>query len=70
MAWAEIYFRTIWYRHPSSRLATTDMNRKMAAVPLSGGAATPSNNVAWAVVYIRTKWHLDPCSRLAAIDVG
>ena len=37
------YFRTKRRLHPSSRLATIDMNLKLRAVPLLGGAATPSN---------------------------
>ena len=35
--------RTKWRLHPSSRLATIDMNRKLGDVPLLGGSATPSN---------------------------
>jgi len=41
VAWAEIYFRTKWRLHPSSRLATIDMNRKLGAVPLFGGSCDP-----------------------------
>ena len=34
MAWAEAYLRTKWHIDPSSRLVTTDMDRKVgAAVP-------------------------------------
>jgi len=29
VAWAVVYFRTKWRLHPSSRLATTDTNRKL-----------------------------------------
>jgi len=36
VAWAEAYIRTEWYFDPSSRLATTDMGRKMGALPLIG----------------------------------
>ena len=43
LAWAEVYFRTKWRLHHSSRLAIADMSRKLRAVPLLGGAATPSN---------------------------
>jgi len=42
VAWAKVYFRTRWRLHPSSRLAIVDMHRKLEAVPLLGGAATPS----------------------------
>ena len=41
-AWAES-FHTKWRLHPSSRFATTNMGPKLGAVPLLGGAATPSN---------------------------
>ena len=34
---------TNWRLHPSSCLATIDLNRILGAVPLLGGAATPSN---------------------------
>ena len=32
MAWTEVYLRTNWYLDPSSRLATTDMGRKLGAM--------------------------------------
>jgi len=35
-----VYFRTKWRLHPSSRLATIDMGRKLGAVPLLGGLRT------------------------------
>jgi len=42
VAWAEVYyFRTKWHLHPSSRLATIDVNRKLGAVPLLGGSCDP-----------------------------
>jgi len=41
--WADVYVRTKWRLNPSIRLATIDMNRKLGAVPLLVGAATPSN---------------------------
>jgi len=34
VAWAEVYFRTKWRLHPSSRLATMDIGQKLEAVPL------------------------------------
>ena len=44
VAWARVYFCTKWYLHPSSRLATIDMGRKLVAVPLlEGPAESPSN---------------------------
>jgi len=43
VVWAEVYFRTNWRLYSSSRLVTIDMNRKLGALPLLGGAATPSN---------------------------
>jgi len=36
VAWAEVYFRTKWHLHPSSRLATIDMGRKLGGMPLLG----------------------------------
>ena len=46
VAWAEAYLRTKWQLDPSSRLATTDMDRKLGAallcpVPLFGGGMGP-----------------------------
>jgi len=37
----EVYFRTKWRPHPSSRLATIHMNRKLGVVPLLGGECDP-----------------------------
>jgi len=34
VAQAEVYLRTKWHLDPSSRLATTDMGRKLGSVPL------------------------------------
>ena len=68
MAWAEVYFDTKWHLDPSSRLATIDMGRELAAVPLLGGAGSPSNT--WIEAYLHTKWHPNPSSRLAMIDMG
>jgi len=31
---AEAYLHTKWHLHPSSRVATTDMGRKLGAVPI------------------------------------
>jgi len=49
------------------RLATIDMGRKLAAVPLffGGGELDPHVTWAWAEDNLHTKWHLDPTSRLA-----
>ena len=59
MAWGEVFFRTKWHLHPSSRLATIDMGRKLggggcAPPPFLGGAGFPSNNVACAEAYQST----------------
>ena len=44
VAWAEVYFRTKWCLHPSSRLTIIDMDRKLRALmPPLGGTWTPSN---------------------------
>jgi len=57
--------------HPSSRLATIDMDRKLVVCPFGGGGAgSPANNVARAEAYLHTKWHLDLSSRLATVDMS
>jgi len=45
LALAEVYLRTKCHLDPSSRLATIDMGQKVGAVPLSGGARSPSNTM-------------------------
>jgi len=45
VAWAEANLLTKWHLHPFSRLATTEMGRKWGAVPLLGGAGSPSNTM-------------------------
>jgi len=56
------------------RLATIDMDRKVAAaVPLSVGELVPiEHNVAWAETYIRrpTNKHFHPSRRFATTDMG
>jgi len=34
VAWAEAYLHTKWHLSPFSRLATTDIGRKLGAVPI------------------------------------
>ena len=74
VAWAEVYFRTKWRLHPSSRLAIINMGQNLggSACPLcSGGSWVPiEHKVAWAEAYLRANCHLDPSSRLATIDMG
>ena len=36
VAWAKAYLRTKWHLDPSRRLATTNMGRKLGAVPFLG----------------------------------
>ena len=36
-----LYIRAKWRLHPSSRLVTTDMDRKLGAVPILGGSCNP-----------------------------
>jgi len=62
VARVEVYFRTKWRLHRSSRLATIDISRKLGAVALLEGS--------WVEAYLRTMWHLDLFSRLATIDMG
>ena len=45
VASAEVYLPTKWHLDPSSHLATTDMGRKLGAVPLLEGARFPSNTM-------------------------
>ena len=46
VACAETYLPTKWHLDPSGRLATTDMDLKLKAVPLSGGeAGSPFNTI-------------------------
>jgi len=71
VAWAEAYLRTKWHLDPYSRLATTDMGRKLGeALPLGGGARYALNTMLPGRAYLRTKWHLDPSSRLATTYMG
>jgi len=68
---AKAYLRTKWHLNLSSRLATTDMGRKLRGCsPFFGeGSWVPiQHNVACAKAYVRTKWHIDPSSRLATIN--
>ena len=41
VAWAEAYLHTKWHLDPCSHLATTNMGRKLGAVPLWGGELVP-----------------------------
>jgi len=47
VAWAEAYLRTKCHLSPSSRLATTDIGRKLGGVPLWGGWAGSPSNTMW-----------------------
>jgi len=42
VTWAEVYLRTKWHLDPSSRLATTDIGRKLGVVPPFGGTWIPT----------------------------
>jgi len=72
VAWAQVYVRTKWRLHPSSRLATIDIGQNWLGwvCPFLRVAGSPSNTVAWAEAYLHTKWHLDASSRLATIKMG
>ena len=41
VAWAEAYLHTKWHLSPASRLATTDIGRKLGDVPFRGGELGP-----------------------------
>jgi len=70
VAWAEIYFRTKWHLHPSSRLATIDMAENWGGASFREAAGPHLTQRRWAEAYLRTKWHLDPSSHLATTDMG
>jgi len=72
VAWAEVYFRTKWHLHQSSRLATIDMNQKLRAAHLLGGDLRQhlTQRRMGRGVYLRTKWHLSPSMCLASTDIG
>ena len=69
-----LYLHTKWHFNPSSHLVTTDMGRKLGAVPLwGGGPAGSASNTMWpcsAEVYfllnLHAKFHLDPSNRRLA----
>jgi len=64
---AEAYLRTRWHLDPSSRLATTNMSRKLGAVPLLGCVIPMERNVVRDEAYLRAKFHVDASNRLATI---
>jgi len=72
MAWADVYFRTKWRLHPSSRLATTDIGQKLGRCsPLGEGKLGPHlTQSRLAQAYLHTKWHFDASSRLVTIKMG
>jgi len=55
----EVYFRTKWRLHPSSRLATINMGQKLGdggCALCSGGSLVPiEHKVAWVEAYLHTK---------------
>ena len=46
VAWGEAHLHTKWRHYPSSRLATTDMGRKLGAEPLWGSCVPIQHDVA------------------------
>ena len=73
LAWAEAYHHAKYQLHPSSRLVTIDMRRKLGRglCPLFWGARSLSNTKSPVLrPNLRTKWHLDASSRLATIEMG
>jgi len=71
VARVETYHRSKWHIDPSSRLATSNMGRKLEAVyPFLGRRVGSPSSTMWPKVYVHIKWHLDLCSRLATIDKG
>jgi len=47
VAWADAYRHTKWHLDLSSHLATTDMGRKLGALPLWGGGGGSPSNTMW-----------------------
>jgi len=76
MAWAEAHLRTKWHLDPFSRLATTDMGRKLGACPLFSGGGELGPHVAQCGMgrslppCQNAKCRLDPSSCLVTIDMG
>jgi len=70
VAWVEAYLRTKWRLDSSSRLATTNMGRKLGSCALLGELDPNLTQCARAEAYLHAKRHLDPCSRLVIIDMG
>jgi len=69
VAWAEAHLHANCHLNPSSRLATTDIGRKLGApLPFGGrGAGSPSNisfPLSCVDIYHHTKWHLNQSSHL------
>jgi len=55
--------------HPSSRLATTDVGRKLGGCAPSGdGLGSHLTQCGWAEAYLHAKFHPDPSNRLATIQ--
>jgi len=72
VAWAKAYLRTKWHLDPFSRLATTDMGRKLEAVSLFGEGGDGPHLTQCGLgqgLYFYTKLYLDPSSRLATTDM-
>jgi len=69
MAWVKAYLLTKWHLDASSRLATTDMGRKLGAVPpfWKRSWVSTKNNVAGAEGYLHAKFHFDSSKRLTTI---
>ena len=72
VAWAEAYLHTKWHLSPSSRLATTDIGRKLEdCAPLGEGDLGPHLSMSPRIRSTSIpKWYPDTCSHLATIDMG
>jgi len=68
----EAYFCTKWHLDSSSRLATTNMGRKLGAVPpfWEGKLGPHLAQYILGRCLLHTKWHLDPSNRLGTIYMG
>ena len=67
-AWAETYLHTKWHLNPSIHLVTTDMGRKLGAVPLGEGELGPHlTQCGQSRGLPSCQFHFDPSNRLATI---
>ena len=74
VAWTEVYFHTKWRLHPSSRLATISMDRKLGGcAPFRDGELRPhltQRRLGRLGLPLYQVAYLNPSSCLTTIDMG